>query len=104
MVFGGLAAIFGDFEFAGLLNRQRWADKRPGYASRKFGGPTSVRRCGIAAVQIRQTFRSFLRRRCAVAKKNDVKIEWVVSQGSSPHQPVLFRPNISLNKMKRPIE
>jgi hypothetical protein len=47
LVFGGLAAIFTELEFAGLLNRQRWADKRSGYASRKFGGPTSVRRCGI---------------------------------------------------------
>jgi hypothetical protein len=34
LVFGGLAAIFGELEFAGLLNRQHWADKRPGYAPR----------------------------------------------------------------------
>ncbi len=47
LVFGGLAAIFAELEFAELLNRQRWADKRSGYASRKFGGPTSIRRCGI---------------------------------------------------------
>jgi hypothetical protein len=33
LVFGGLAAIFAEFEFAGLLNRQRFAAKRPGYAS-----------------------------------------------------------------------
>jgi hypothetical protein len=33
LVFGGLAAIFAKFEFAGLLNRQRFAAKRPGYAS-----------------------------------------------------------------------
>jgi hypothetical protein len=47
MVFGGLAAIFAELEFAGLLNWQRFVAKRSGYASRKFGGPTSVRRCGI---------------------------------------------------------
>ncbi len=47
LVFGGLAAIFAELEFAGLLNRQRFAAKRSGYTSRKFGGPTSVRRCGI---------------------------------------------------------
>jgi hypothetical protein len=34
LVFGGLAAIFAEFDFAGLLNRQRFAAKRPGYASR----------------------------------------------------------------------
>jgi hypothetical protein len=34
LVFGGLAAIFAELEFAGLLNRQRWAAKRPGYAPR----------------------------------------------------------------------
>jgi hypothetical protein len=33
LVFGGLAAIFASLEFAGLLNRQRLAAKRPGYAS-----------------------------------------------------------------------
>jgi hypothetical protein len=32
LVFGGLAAIFAEFKFAGLLNRQRFAAKRPGYA------------------------------------------------------------------------
>jgi hypothetical protein len=53
----------------------------------------------LAAVQIRKTYRSFRRRRYAVAKKNEVKIEWMVSQGSSQNQPVLFRPNISLNKI-----
>jgi hypothetical protein len=42
LVFGGLAAIFTELEFAGLLNRQRYAAKRSGYASRKFGGPTSA--------------------------------------------------------------
>jgi hypothetical protein len=47
LVFGGLAAIFAELEFAGLLNRQRFAAKRSGYASRKFGGSTSVRRCRI---------------------------------------------------------
>ncbi len=47
LVFGGLAAIFAELEFAGLLNWQRWADKRSGYTSCKFGGPTSVRRCGM---------------------------------------------------------
>jgi hypothetical protein len=47
LVFGGLAAIFTELEFAGLLNRLRFAAKRSGYASRKFGGPMSVRRCGI---------------------------------------------------------
>jgi hypothetical protein len=47
LVFGGLAAIFAELEFAGLLNWQRYAAKRSGYASRKFGGPTSVHRCGI---------------------------------------------------------
>jgi hypothetical protein len=34
LVFGGLAAIFAKLDFAGLLNRQRFAAKRPGYASR----------------------------------------------------------------------
>ncbi len=34
LVFDGLAAIFAELEFAGLLNRQRWAAKRPGYTSR----------------------------------------------------------------------
>ncbi len=34
LVFGGLAAIFAELEFAGLFNRQRLAAKRPGYASR----------------------------------------------------------------------
>jgi hypothetical protein len=33
MVFGRLAAIFAGLEFAGLLNQQRFAGKRPGYAS-----------------------------------------------------------------------
>jgi hypothetical protein len=33
LVFGGLAAIFAELEFAGLLNRQRFAAKRPVYAS-----------------------------------------------------------------------
>jgi hypothetical protein len=34
LVFGGLAAIFAELEFAGILNRQRFAAKRSGYASR----------------------------------------------------------------------
>jgi hypothetical protein len=34
LVFGGLAAIFAELEFAGLRNWQRWAAKRPGYAPR----------------------------------------------------------------------
>jgi hypothetical protein len=34
LVFGGLTAIFAELEFAGLLNPQRFAAKRPGYASR----------------------------------------------------------------------
>jgi hypothetical protein len=34
LVFGGLAAIFAELEFAGLFNRQRLAAKKPGYASR----------------------------------------------------------------------
>jgi hypothetical protein len=34
LVFGGLAAIFAELEFAGLLNQQRFEAKRPGYASR----------------------------------------------------------------------
>jgi hypothetical protein len=34
LVFSGLAAIFAELEFAGLLNRQRFAAKRSGYASR----------------------------------------------------------------------
>jgi hypothetical protein len=33
LVFCGLAAIFAELEFAGLLNRQRFAAKRSGYAS-----------------------------------------------------------------------
>jgi uncharacterized membrane protein len=33
LVFSGLAAIFAGLEFAGLLNRQRFAAIRPGYAS-----------------------------------------------------------------------
>jgi hypothetical protein len=42
LVFGGLAAIFSELEFAGLLDWWRFAVKRPGYASRLFGDPTSV--------------------------------------------------------------
>ncbi len=34
LVFGRMAAIFAEFDFAGLLNRQHFAAKRPGYASR----------------------------------------------------------------------
>jgi hypothetical protein len=34
LVFGGLAAIFAELEFAGLLNRQRLAAKRSDYVSR----------------------------------------------------------------------
>ncbi len=34
LVFGGLAAIFDELEFAGLLNRQSFEAKRPGYTSR----------------------------------------------------------------------
>jgi hypothetical protein len=34
LVFGGLAAILAEFNFAGLLNRQRFAAQRPGYTSR----------------------------------------------------------------------
>jgi hypothetical protein len=34
LAFGGLAAIFAELEFSGLLNRQRFAAKRSGYASR----------------------------------------------------------------------
>jgi hypothetical protein len=34
LAFGGLATISARLEFAGLLNRQRFAGKRPGYASR----------------------------------------------------------------------
>jgi hypothetical protein len=34
LVFGGFAAIFAEREFTGLLNRQRWATKKPGYAPR----------------------------------------------------------------------
>jgi hypothetical protein len=34
LVFGRLAAIFAELEFAGLFNQQRLATKRPGYASR----------------------------------------------------------------------
>jgi hypothetical protein len=34
LVFSGLAAIFAELEFAGLFIRQRFAAKRPGYASR----------------------------------------------------------------------
>jgi hypothetical protein len=33
LVFGGLATTFPELEFAGLLNRQRFAAKRSGYAS-----------------------------------------------------------------------
>jgi hypothetical protein len=34
LIFVKLAAIIAELEFAGLLNRQRFAAKRPGYASR----------------------------------------------------------------------
>ncbi len=34
LIFGGLAAIFAELEFAVLLNQQRFAAKRSGYASR----------------------------------------------------------------------
>jgi hypothetical protein len=50
LVFGGLATIFAELEFAGLLNLQRFAAKRPGYASRIFCIPMSVRRCGMGPV------------------------------------------------------
>jgi hypothetical protein len=66
LVFSGLAAIFAELEFAGLLNRQSFAALRSSVAAewdRK------------ASVQIRKTYRSFRRRRSAVAKKNEVKIE-----------------------------
>jgi hypothetical protein len=33
LVFGGFAAIFTGLEFTGLLNWQRFAANRPGYAS-----------------------------------------------------------------------
>jgi hypothetical protein len=33
LVFGRLAAVLAEFDFAGLLNRQRFAAKRPGYTS-----------------------------------------------------------------------
>ncbi len=33
LVFGGVAAIFAGLEFTGLLNRQHFAAKRPGYTS-----------------------------------------------------------------------
>jgi hypothetical protein len=36
LVSRGFAAIFAELDFAGLLNRQRFAAKRPGYASRYF--------------------------------------------------------------------
>jgi hypothetical protein len=45
LVFSRFASIFAELEFAGLLNRQRWAAKKPGYAPR---GPTSIRRSGIS--------------------------------------------------------
>jgi hypothetical protein len=34
LVFSRLAAIFAELDFAGLLNWQRWAAKRPGYTPR----------------------------------------------------------------------
>jgi hypothetical protein len=34
-----------------------------------------------AAVKIRKTYRSFRRRHSAVAKKNEVKIEWWLAKG-----------------------
>jgi hypothetical protein len=37
-----LAAIFANFEFAGLLYLQRCASKRTGYASHQSGPPTFV--------------------------------------------------------------
>jgi hypothetical protein len=33
LVFGRMAAIFSELDFAGLLNWQHFAAKRPGYAS-----------------------------------------------------------------------
>jgi hypothetical protein len=78
LVFGGLAAIFAELEFAGLLNLQRFAAKRSGYASANFAAlhpSVAVEWDRKAAVQIRKTYRSFRRRRSAVAKKNEVKIE-----------------------------
>ena len=41
---GGLAAIFAGLEPAGLLFLQRFAGKRPGEASQKFGRPRSAHR------------------------------------------------------------
>jgi hypothetical protein len=34
LIFGGLAAIIAELKFAGLLNRQHFAAKRPSYALR----------------------------------------------------------------------
>jgi hypothetical protein len=34
LVFGRFVAIFAELEIAGLLDRQRWAAKKPGYAPR----------------------------------------------------------------------
>jgi hypothetical protein len=98
LVFGGLAAIFAELEFAVLFNWQRLAAKRSGYASLPNFAALRLSVAAEwdrkAAVQIGKTYRSFRHRRSAVAKKNEAKIEWMVSQGSSPHKTVLFRPNM----------
>jgi hypothetical protein len=53
----------------------------------------------LAVVYIDKTCHSFCRCRLeAVVAKNGAFIEYMVSQQSSTHQPVLFRPNISFNK------
>ncbi len=46
-IFGGLAAIFGGLEFAGLLYLTCFSGKSPGYASLKSGHHTSVHCSGI---------------------------------------------------------
>jgi hypothetical protein len=48
-IFGGLAAIFGGLESAGLLYLMRFAGESPGYTSHKSGCPTSVHCCGMGA-------------------------------------------------------
>jgi hypothetical protein len=86
-----------DFSTGSVLQPKGQATPHANFAA--LCPSVAAERDGLAAVQIRKTCRSFCRRRYAVAKKNEVNIEWMVSQGSSPHLLVLFRPNISLNEI-----
>jgi hypothetical protein len=77
-------AIFAGLEFAGLLNRQRFAAKRPATPHANLAAlrlSITAEWDRLAAVQIRKTCCSFRRRRSAVAKKNEVKLNKLLAKG-----------------------